>query len=162
MSPKHMSNPSSPDNTVDFITWQKINGLNSTLRVTSSNLVSQPQLFLPVFQRVDGTRAAVPQSLHLGGLLLECLAGLHQSLQLVLGGHTTDTGSLKYVIQEIPLLGTLVQYNILYCMLLIELEIIFNGVVVSDCISCVNLCPPPLKSSWAGSSTRHVKPSYLR
>lgn len=78
-----------------------MNGLNSTLRDTSSHLVSQPQLFLFVFQGVDGTRAAVPQSLHLGGLLLECLAGLHQSLQLVLGGHTTDTGSLKYVIQII-------------------------------------------------------------
>lgn len=28
---------------------------------------------------------------------------------------------------------------------LIELEIIFNGVVVSDCISCVNLVSTPFK-----------------
>lgn len=72
-------------------------GLNSTLRDTSSNLVAKPQLFLSVFQGVHGTRAPVPQGLHLGGLLLERLAGLHQRLQLVLGGDTTDVGSLKYV-----------------------------------------------------------------
>lgn len=62
-----------------------------------THLVTQPQLLLSVFQGVEETRTAVPQSLHLSGLLLKCLAGLHQSFQLVLGGHTTDADSLKYV-----------------------------------------------------------------
>lgn len=68
-------------------------GLKSTFRDASSNLVTQPQLFLSVFQGEHGTRATVPQSLHLIGVLLECLAGLHQSFQLVLDKQTTRAGN---------------------------------------------------------------------
>lgn len=72
-------------------------GLNSALNDTArSHLVTQPQLFLSVFQGVEETRAAVPQGLHLSGLVLKCLAGLDHSFQLVLGGQT-DTDSIKYV-----------------------------------------------------------------
>lgn len=59
-------------------------GLNSAFTEIRPHLVTQAQLFLPVFQGVEGTRAAVPQSLHLSGLLLKGLAGFYQSLQLVL------------------------------------------------------------------------------
>lgn len=64
-------------------------GLKSTLRDNGSNLVTQSQLFLSVFQGVHGTRATLPQRLHLIRLLLECLAGLYQSFQLVLDKQTT-------------------------------------------------------------------------
>lgn len=52
--------------------------------IKRSHLVAQPQLFLSVFQRVEETGAAVPQSLHLSRLLLKGLAGPNQRFQLVL------------------------------------------------------------------------------
>lgn len=61
----------------------------STLGDAGSNLVTQAQLFLSVFQGVHGTGATLPQSLHLLRLLLERLAGLYQSFQLVLEKQTT-------------------------------------------------------------------------
>lgn len=70
--------------------------LSSSFDITSSHLVAQPQLFLSVFQGVQGTGAAVPQSLHLTRLILKCLAGPNQSFQLVLGC-ATHTDKLKYI-----------------------------------------------------------------
>lgn len=97
-----------------------------TLRDTSSNLVAKPQLFLSVFQGVHGTRAPVPQVLHLGGLLLERLAGLHQSLQLVLGRDITEASQMNLQYSTLTLLLLLsTQYN--------KLKI--NGGVLSDCIT---------------------------
>lgn len=70
-------------------------GLKSTLRAIGSNLVTQAQLFLSVFQGVHGTGATLPQSLHLIRLLLERLAGLYQSFQLVLDKQTTKVGNFN-------------------------------------------------------------------
>lgn len=70
-------------------------GHESTIGDTGSNLVTQAQLFLSVFQGVHGTGATLPQSLHLISLLLERLAGLYQSFQLVLEKQTTRVGKLN-------------------------------------------------------------------
>lgn len=65
-----------------------------------SDLVAQAQLFLSVFQGEHGTRATLPQSLHLIRLLLEGLAGLQQSFQLVLDKHTTEVWNFKLTSQS--------------------------------------------------------------
>lgn len=71
--------------------------LASRLRsaILGSNLVTQAQLFLPVFQGEHGTGATLPQSLHLIRLLLERLAGLYQSFQLVLEKQTNKNREVK-------------------------------------------------------------------
>lgn len=53
------------------------------------HLVAEAELFLSVFKRVHETGAAAPQSLHLSGVLLEHLAGPHQSFQLVLDANSS-------------------------------------------------------------------------
>lgn len=75
-------------------------GLKSAEGDFGSNLVTQAQLFLSVFQGVHGAGATPPQSLHLTGLLLESLAGLHQSLQLVLDKQTTKVGNFNETFQS--------------------------------------------------------------